>query len=163
MDFGTFPDRQSLDATLAAHPQAPAFGEGDTVTIAGTQSYVHQWRRGKIAPDPLCPQASTRAIPGTPGGLDHDTPADLAAIQALGALGNSARWAPGEYVQRGSGTRTGTARRGRAEWHRQLTNAHDATPGAPGAFVPATATAPATKEAPDKVVGGEAWTNQGDY
>ena len=163
VDFGTFPDRQSLDATLAAHPQAPAFGEGDTVTIAGTQSTFTSGAWAPPLPTAPAPQASTRATAGTPGGFDHDTPADLAAIQALGALGNSAPWAPGEYVQLGAGDAYWDGTAWQSGVAPQPTHAHDATPGAPGAFVPATATAPATKAELDAVVGGAAWTNQGDY
>ena len=44
------------------------------------------------------PHPSTTATAGTPGSFNHDVPADLATLNALGALGNTVAWVAGEWV-----------------------------------------------------------------
>lgn len=46
--------------------------------------------------DSLVP--STSATAGEPGSFDERTPADLATLQGLGALGNTDAWTEGQYV-----------------------------------------------------------------
>lgn len=50
---------------------------------------------------PPAPIPATGVIPGTPGTfqpLGCDTPADLAELQGLGALGETTAWTTGQYV-----------------------------------------------------------------
>ena len=53
---------------------------------------------------PPAPRATTGATAGTPGAFTGGTPASLTALQALGALGNTAAWTAGQYVALGDGS-----------------------------------------------------------
>lgn len=57
-----------------------------------------------LAAAPVTPTGVTAGTPGafTPNGAE--VPADLSALQALGALGQTAAWSTGEYVALGVGT-----------------------------------------------------------
>lgn len=57
-----------------------------------------------LATAPVTPTGATTGTPGSFTPLGADVPADLAALQALGALGQTTAWATGEYVTLGTGT-----------------------------------------------------------
>lgn len=91
---------------------------------------VDRW----IAADPL---PVLGVVPGTPGYFTPPgatVPANLAALQALGALGETTAWAPGEFVWLADGSRaywTGSA------WAKgALGDPTGVTEGLPGAFTP---------------------------
>jgi hypothetical protein len=48
--------------------------------------------------------ASTTVTAGAPGNFDDDVPASLVVLVALGALGATAAWTVGQFVNLGAGT-----------------------------------------------------------
>lgn len=146
-EFGTGPNMDLTDVT----PTVPAhtFDWGAPAYTDRAFGYI----RGASAPVGLkgCFDnlgiALTGITSGAPASLtptNGNRPANLTALQGLGALGSSTRWTTGNYVTLGDATEafwTGTAwAAGRAT---ALVTATGATAGTPGTFTPNGATPPA--------------------
>lgn len=104
----------------------------------------------------------TAGSPATLVPSDGNRPANLADLQALGALGNSTAWTQGQYVVLGDGTE---AHWDGDSWEAGRAPAVDivatgATAGTPGTFSPAGATPPANLAAMSSVTATPttAWT-----
>lgn len=94
----------------------------------------------EVAPPVVPPTGVTAGKPGAFTPANATAPADLAALQALGSLGQAAAWTAGQYVVLGDGsyaTWNGTA------WV-NAPKATSATAGTPGNWSPANAIPPAT-------------------
>jgi hypothetical protein len=121
---GTVPVQVQQDETLVPVPP--------TITFSFTGTYI-----------PIQPSGVT---PGTPGSFTPEAstiPANLAALTALGALGETVAWLPGQYVVLGDASEAywnGTA------WTvgRTPALATGATAGTPGTWTPAESSVPAT-------------------
>lgn len=89
--------------------------------------------------------AITAGTPGTLSPANGNRPADLTALQALGAVGNTTAWTTGQYVVLGDGSDAywdgNSWEDGRAP--AATIPATGATAGTPGSFSPAGATPPA--------------------
>jgi hypothetical protein len=119
------------------------------------QSYPPGLLRGS-QPVPNPPTGFVAGKPGsfTPAG--SDVPADYGELDALGLTGTT--FALDEYVLLGDGM---AVRYDGASWEKVY--AADATPGQPGAFLPAVAEIPYTLSAlkGDPTVGDSAWSTAG--
>lgn len=91
--------------------QTTTFGSATSLTATvnlsaytAARPIVVQVRHGSILSAPkifmLTPPTATGATAGTPGSFtpDGSTPATLAALQGLGALGQTTAWTTGEFV-----------------------------------------------------------------
>ncbi len=87
-----YPALTALVTDMGYTPGANEIGEADDWLLMhlGIEN-----TGGGVTPPP---DPSTSATAGTPGSFDADVPADLTELQGLGALGNTAAWAEGEYV-----------------------------------------------------------------
>ncbi|MCD6293417.1 MAG: hypothetical protein J7M20_00520 [Deltaproteobacteria bacterium] len=83
-------DKPALVAAMAADGHTPHANE-----IAPPSP---GWARSNGWTYPVPPYPSTTATAGKPGSFDHDIPADLVAIKALGALGNTTKWTVDQWV-----------------------------------------------------------------
>ena len=98
-------------ADLQAHGdlgQTTAWTVGQYIELADS-SEVHwdgvAWKNGRATAVPAVPPTGVTA--GTPGAFtpaNAETPADLAVLQGLGALGQTALWNTGDYVVLDDGT-----------------------------------------------------------
>jgi hypothetical protein len=94
----------------------------------------------EVSPAPVTPTGVTAGSPGAFTPANATAPANLAALQALGALGQSAAWTAGQYVVLGDGS---YATWGGAAWA-AATKATAGVAGTPGTWTPAGSIPPAT-------------------
>lgn len=115
---GTEKRRVGVAAITAIEPDQQERGsvEGANVTFTWQEDPLFNdapfWQWGPAIPGAVAPTGVTPGIPGsfTPSG--SSVPATLAALTALGALGETAAWTTGQYVSLGDASKahwSGTA------------------------------------------------------